>query len=39
MNPQNSGPDCNLGRDLKVLSQQSFNSLSQLSVVASSILS
>ena len=29
MDPQNSGPDCILGRDLKVLSRQSFNSLLQ----------
>ena len=39
MDPQNSGPDCILGRDLKVLLQQSFNSLSQVSVAACSSLS
>ena len=38
MDPQNSNPDCILGRDLKVLSRQSFNSLLQFSV-ACSILS
>ena len=39
MNPQNSGPYCILGRNLKVFSQQSFNSLLQFSVVACSSLS
>ena len=39
MDPQNSGPDCILGRDLKVLLRQSFNSLSQASVAACSSLS
>ena len=27
MNPKNSGPNCILGRELKVLLRQSFNSL------------
>ena len=39
MDPQNSGPDCILGRDLKVLLQQSVDSLLLFSVVACSILS
>ena len=39
MDPQNSGPDCILGHDLKVLSRQSVNSLLLFSVVACSILS
>ena len=39
MNPKNSGPDCILGRDLKVLLRQSFNSLLQVSVAACSSLS
>ena len=38
MNPQNSGPYCILGRDLKLLSRQSFNSLLQFSIAACSIL-
>ena len=38
MNPQNSGPDCILSHDLKVLLRQSFNSLFQVSVVACSSL-
>ena len=33
MDPQNSGPDCILGCDLKVLSGQSFNSLLQHAAV------
>ena len=39
MDPQNSGPDCILGHNLKVLSRQSVNSLLLFSVVACSILS
>ena len=39
MDPQNSSLDCILGRDLKVLSRQSFNSLLQFSIAACSILS
>ena len=39
MNPQNSGPDCILGRDLKVLLRKSFNSLLQVSIVACDSLS
>ena len=39
MNSQNSGSDCILDRDLKVLSRQSFNSLLQFSVVACNSLS
>ena len=39
MDPQNSGPDCILCHNLKVLLRQSFNSLSQVSVVACSSLS
>ena len=39
MNPKNSGPDCILGRDLKVLLRQSLNSLLQVSVTTCSSLS
>ena len=39
MDPQNFGPDCILGRNLKVLSQQSVNSLLQFFVAACSSLS
>ena len=39
MNPQNFGLDCILGRDLKVLLQQSFNSFMQVFVAACSSLS
>ena len=39
MDPQNFGPDCILRRNLKVLLQQIFNSLSQVSVAACSSLS
>ena len=39
MDPQNSGLDCIFGRDLKVLSRQSFNSLLQFSIAACNILS
>ena len=39
MDPQNSGPDCILYRDLKVLSRQSFQSSSQVPVAACSHLS
>ena len=39
MDPQNSCPDCILGRDLKVLSRQSFNSLLQFSFAAWNSLS
>ena len=39
MDPQNSGLDCILYRDLKVLLRQSYNSLSQVSIVACSSLS
>ena len=39
MDPQNSGPDCILYCDLKVLLRQSFNSLSQVSIVACNSLS
>ena len=39
MDPQNFSPDCILGRDLKVLSRQSFNPLLQFSVVAWNSLS
>ena len=39
MNPQNSGPDCILGRDLKFLLRQNFNSLLQVSGAACSGLS
>ena len=39
MDPQNSGPDCILSHDLKVLSRQSFNSLLQFSITACSSLS
>ena len=39
MDPKNSSPDCILGRDLKVLSRQSFNSLLQFCFAACSILS
>ena len=38
MDPQNSSPYCILDRDLKVLLQQSFNSLSQVFVAAYSSL-
>ena len=34
MDPQNFGPDCILGRNLKVLLRQSFNSLLQFFVAA-----
>ena len=39
MDPQNSDPDCILGRDLKVLSRHSVNSLLLFSVASCSILS
>ena len=39
MNPQNSSSYCILGRDLKVLSRQSFNSLLQFSIADCNILS
>ena len=39
MDPKNSGPDYVLCRDLKVLLQQSFNSLLQVFVTACSSLS
>ena len=39
MDPQNFGPDYIHGRDLKVLSQQSFNSLLQFFVAACNSLS
>ena len=39
MDPQNFSPDCILGRDLKVLLRQSFDSLLQVSVVACRSLS
>ena len=39
MDPQNSSPDCILGRDLKVLSRHSVNSLLLFSVAAYNILS
>ena len=39
MDPQNSGSDCILYSDLEVLSRQSFQSSSQVSVVACSRLS
>ena len=39
MDPQNSGPNCILYRDLKVLLRQSFKSLSQVYIVACSSLS
>ena len=39
MDPQNSGLDCILCHDLKVLLRQSFNSLSQVSIAACSSLS
>ena len=39
MNPQNSGPDCILGRYLKVLLRHSLDSLLQVSVAACSSLS
>ena len=39
MDPQNSGSDCILGRNLKVLLRQSFNSLLQVSVAACNSLS
>ena len=39
MDPQNSSPDCILGRDLKVLSQHSVNSLLLFFVTSCSILS
>ena len=39
MDPQNSGANCILCHDLKVLLQHGFNSLSQVSVAACSSLS
>ena len=39
MDPQNSGPNCILCCNLKVLLRQNFNSLSQVSVAAFSSLS
>ena len=38
MDPQNFSPYCILGRDLKVLLRQSFDSLLQVSIVACSSL-
>ena len=39
MNPHNSGLNCIFGRDLKVLLELSFNSLSKVSVAVCSSLS